>query len=458
MKDVDKDNLIPGVPRHAGKGVRFAPALALTVLLACVVFSCMLSFQAGNGESGGAQSLREKLNDAGLPTIYIYTRGGKSPTFVENDPPEGAYGRTIKDNAYINGYCEITNLSSGRAFTSRMKVKARGNTTARAAGVEGKMPYKLVLKDAVDLFENGHVESRYALLATQGQDLRTHLSFLIGQQCGMKWTPDCRFVNVVLNDDYRGVYLLVSAVDGASLSEHVGPQGFMIECDAYWWNESVYFEAVAIGPKKYYTVKYPDGERLTDARLQQIKEYMDALGNDIKKDGASDRIDMETFIAWLMTRDITGEIDAAGANIYYYLEKFDAGDPERFKLHMGPLWDFDNTFRRDGVCDGKWSPQRENRGLYFRYLLKNEAFIAGYGDCWNRVYPSLIDVARSGLQALIEAEGRSINASRRLDAERWGSSMVPIEDEAEEKIDWLKDRMAWIDSQLAGEDANGETA
>ncbi len=110
------------------------------------------------------------------------------------------------------------------------------------------------------------------------------------------------------------------------------------------------------------------------------------------------------------------------------------------------------------MCDGKWSPQRENRGLYFQYLLKNEAFIAGYGDCWNRVYPSLIDVARSGLQALIEAEGRSINASRRLDAERWGSSMVPIEDEAEEKIDWLKDRMAWIDSQLAGEDANGETA
>ena len=36
--------------------------------------------------------------------------------------------------------------------------------------------------------------------------------------------------------------------------------------------------------------------------------------------------------------------------------------------------------------------------------------------------------------------------------------MVTIEDEAEEKIDWLKDRMAWIDSQLAGEDANGETA
>lgn len=32
MKDVDKDNLIPGVPRHAGKGVRFVPALALTVV------------------------------------------------------------------------------------------------------------------------------------------------------------------------------------------------------------------------------------------------------------------------------------------------------------------------------------------------------------------------------------------------------------------------------------------
>jgi hypothetical protein len=54
---------------------------------------------------------------------------------------------------------------------------------------------------------------------------------------------------------------------------------------------------------------------------------------------------------------------------------------------------------------------------------------------------------------LIDAEGRSIDASRRLDAERWGGSMVPIGDEAEEKMDWLKDRMAWIDSELAEQSA-----
>ena len=71
MKDVDKDNLIPGVPRHAGKGVRFVPALALTVLLACVVFSCMLSFQAGNGESGGAQSLLPQIPHLLIPLLVM---------------------------------------------------------------------------------------------------------------------------------------------------------------------------------------------------------------------------------------------------------------------------------------------------------------------------------------------------------------------------------------------------
>lgn len=451
MNDARGNKLSADIRRHEGKGARIASALAFAVLLACIVAPFIPSFRAENGESGAAQSLREKLDAIGLLTIYIYTEKGESPTFAEADPTVDAWGQTIRDNAYVEGYCEITNLSAGRAFASRMKLKARGNTTARAAGPEGKMPYKLVLKDAADLFENGHGDRRYALLALQGQDLKTHLSFLIGQQCGMKWTPDCRFVNVVLNGDYRGIYLLVSAVDGASLSEHVGPQGFMVECDAYWWNESVYFEAEAIGSKMAYTVKYPDRERLTGARLQQIKAYMDALGRDIKRDGASDRIDVETFIAWLMTRDITGEIDAGGANIYYYLEQYDAGDPERFKLHMGPLWDFDNTFRRDGACDGKWSAQRNNHGLYFRYLLKNDAFVAGYEECWNRISPTLIDVAQSRLQALIEAEGRSIDASRRLDAERWGSSMVRIEDEAEEKMDWLKDRMDWIDSELSAQ-------
>lgn len=82
--------------------------------------------------------------------------------------------------------------------------------------------------------------------------------------------------------------------------------------------------------------------------------------------------------------------------------------------------------------------------------------IAGYEDCWNRTSPSLVDAARSRLQALIEAEGRSINASRKLDAERWGGSMVPVEDEAEGKIGWLKERMAWIDSQLAAQGAEAQ--
>ena len=456
MNDASKNDLIPGVPRHAGKGMRIAPALALAVLLACIVISCILSFRTEAGESGAARSLREKLNDAGLPAIYIYTDRGENPTFAEADTPDGMPGKTITDNAYVRGYCEIANLSSRHAFASRMKLKVRGNTSARAAGPEGKLPYKLVLNDAADLFGNGRLDKRYVLLASRGEDLKTHLSFLIGQQCGMKWTPDCRYVNLVINDDYRGIYLLVSAIDGASLSEHVGPQGFMLECDAYWWNESVYFKAKSISSRVAYTVKYPDSDRLTDARLQQIKKYMDALGKDIKKDGASDCIDAQTFIAWIMARDITGEIDSVGSNVYYYIERFDAEDPKQFKLHMGPLWDFDNTFRSDGACDGKWSPQRRYKGLYFHYLLKNADFIAGYEDCWNRISPSLIDVARSRLQALIVAEGRSINASRKLDAERWGGSMVPVEDEAEEKIGWLKDRMAWIDSQLAAKGAEAQ--
>lgn len=213
----------------------------------------------------------------GLMTICIHTENGEFPTFTEADPPEGMLGASINDNAYVKGYCEIANLDSGQRFASRMKLKVRGNTSARVAGPDGKQSYKLVLREAADLYGNGHWDKKYVLLAGAGENLNTFLGFRIGQYCGMKWNPDCRYVNLVINDDYRGIYLLVPALDGVSRSEHVGPNGFMVECDAYWWKEDTYFRTDGITATMAYTVKYPDVDLLNDARLEKIKDYMDRV-------------------------------------------------------------------------------------------------------------------------------------------------------------------------------------
>lgn len=270
----------------------YAKAVLIFIIL---LMQCVPQFNLprcdGIAEGWPVSSAEEAAIGTGLMTICIHTENGEFPTFKEADSPEGMLGASIKDNAYVKGYCEIANLDSGQRFASRMKLKVRGNTSARFAGPDGKQPYKLVLKEAVDLYGNGHWDKKYILLSWAGENLNTYLGFRIGQYCGMKWNPDCRYVNLVINDDYRGIYLLVPALDGVSRLEHVGSNGFMVECDAYWWKEDIYFRTDGIAETMAFTVKYPDVDLLNDARLEKIKKYMDRVSGEIVDKGSSDLID-----------------------------------------------------------------------------------------------------------------------------------------------------------------------
>lgn len=145
---------------------------------------------------------------AGLPLIRIWTDDGELPTFSIADKPEGLLAQTITDNIYKKGTCTIENVSSMPHFSSRMKIKVRGNASAIGAGADGKLPYKLVLNSPIELFEDGTTETRFILLADAGTNLKTWLGFRIGELCGVEWTPRNRYVNVVLNDDYRGCICL----------------------------------------------------------------------------------------------------------------------------------------------------------------------------------------------------------------------------------------------------------
>ena len=410
-----------------------------------------LLIQTAVSESDETESMDQVISDTGLLTIDIHTIDGNNPTYKEADPPDGCLGSSIKDNAYVKGYCEITNMDSGGSFASRMKLKVRGNTSARAAGPDGKLPYKLVLKEAVDLFGDGLGDNRFILLSGAGETLNTYLGFLIGQCCGIEWTPKCRYVNLILNDDYRGIYLLVQAPDGVSLSNHVGSDGFMVECDAYWWKENKYIKTNAVSNAMAYVVKYPDEDRITEAQFEEIHRFIDILEREIIDTGKSELIDWETFVAWIMTRDITGEMDAAGSNIYYYIEDFYVKNPAYCKLHMGPLWDFDNSF----VQNNSWSEFHYSSTTYFPYLFMNEKFVDQYIERWDVISSSLYAVLTSELQELIIAAGESIDDSRRLDAERWDRPLITLEEEAENKLAWLQARIAWIDEILGAEKTSG---
>jgi len=85
------------------------------------------------------------------------------------------------------------------------------------------------------------------------------------------------FVNVLLNGDYRGIYMLSEAVNcNPDCRIDVDKEAdYIFEWDAYWWNEDLYFESL-YGNK--YTFKHPDTEALMAALDRSMPPRCGALG------------------------------------------------------------------------------------------------------------------------------------------------------------------------------------
>ena len=445
-------NLLLGFIVSASRSVCFRSGkFLMSALLFVILLQAMpkgfLQIHVAFAEDKKEQITKERIIDTGLLTIFIYTENREFPTFMELDAPEGMAGSSIKGNAYVQGYCEIYNLDSAQRFASRMKLKVRGNTSARLVGPEGKLPYKLVLKEAIDLLGNSHWDKRFVLLSNAGENLNTYLGFLIGQYCGMEWNPEYRYVNLVINDNYRGIYLMMPALDGTSLYEHVGKDGFLLECDAYWWKEDVHFHTEALEDYMAYTVKYPEGNRLTELRLEELRNYIETFDQRMMEECNSDGVDWNTFVSWILTRDITGAQDAPGGNIYYYMDLFDQYNSTDRKLKMGPLWDFDGSFEK---LDS-WSENHYALTTYFPYLFNDESFINRYKDSWVHIFPGIYETMDEKIKELVSTSGQSIDDSRKIDSIRWERPLKLIEDESVDLLRWLKERISWIDMELDAE-------
>lgn len=101
------------------------------------------------------------------------------------------------------------NIPEGQLYNGYIEIRLRGNTTA----LRDKHPYKIKLKNKTDLFGMG--SSKHWVLLANDLDhtqIRNKLSFNLARDLGMDYTPESRFVSLVLNGKYQGVYELVEHI------------------------------------------------------------------------------------------------------------------------------------------------------------------------------------------------------------------------------------------------------
>lgn len=395
--------------------------------------------------------------ELGLPVIEVTTVDGEEPTCGYRAAPPGESGAGICDATKVPGRLVMTSGSetwydSGEyddGAKKGMTIKIRGNTSAYSA----KKPYKIKLqKEAkADLLakpngrSGGKFEERDWILLKDGTSLNTFVGMTVADIAGTDWTPEFAFVNLVVNDNYRGVYLLIESISQSKGRINVDKDtGYIIERDAYWWNEEMEGNPIfKTNSDKGFTFKYPDEDDITNAQIEYIKNYMNDVETAIADGTYGDLIETETFARWLLVHDLLGTWDSGGSNIY--MTKYD-NTPDS-KIRMSTPWDFDSNYRMEKA----WANiHNSTRYGYFPSLLtsENTEFLRSYKTQWADVKGSVQHELSAELSALQARQGDAINASRRLDATRWGGTYTSVEANITTAENWFSTRIPWLETNI----------
>lgn len=399
------------------------------------------------------------ITDIGLPVIIINTIDKEEPTCDNIAAPSGedgigsinankCYGRMqiIKDEEYVYDSDEYIEDDSG------IEIHVRGNTSSQWS----KKPFKLNLQRKADLLFRGdnskYKDKDWVLLA--GVGVPDILGAYVNSLVGLQWTPQFMPVSLVLNEDYRGTYLLMEAVKrNVNCRLNVSETGYIFERDPYWWNEDVYFST---DTSHEYTFKYPKDKNVTSDNIEYLRDYMNKVEASFADGTYPELIDVQSFARWLLGQDILANWDCAGSNMF--LTKYD--DTEDTKVMMANMWDYGMICR---MPSNSWAKVHDSY-FYFKHLFNspNKEFVREYKRIWEELYPTLKDNIFEYMRNYCHGqECMHIDASAIWDMRRWGyidgGPVLQIWDTYEP---YLTNHIAWLNENIMALDGgdNGITS
>lgn len=389
---------------------------------------------------------------ADIMVLWVNTVNGEEPTCDYVSPPPGNNGAGIRNCTKVPGRLRVS-LAGKRLYdsgdyvedVSGMTLKIRGNTSAYAS----QKPYKIKLQKKKDLLfrddEKKYNDKEWVLIRGNA-NLNTLIGLETTKYLGFSWVPAMQYVNVVVNDDYRGLYCLVESYKrNEQCRADITERGFLIEKDAYWWNEDLYFDTSGFPSNMKFTFKYPDTDEIAIDQLTYIQAYVNNAEKAIKDGTYEKYLDVKTFASWLLFHDIYATLDCAGSNLY--LAKKDMTSAS--KLEMLSPWDFDSIYW-SGSMTQTWSNQHNYGAFYFPALLRNsnKAFLNEYKAQWASVRGELPSYIIGKIDAFIEKYGDAIDESRKLNASRWGGSSGSVASDRRNLKAWMDRRVDFLDQNL----------
>lgn len=325
-------------------------------MLVCWLLALQLFSQAKAGNN--AVVTDNILQSSNLPIVVLDTKGQTIP-----DQPKITARMGIIDKG-----AGVTNFRSDpfNQYDGFVGIELRGESSLTFV----KKSYRLETRDSLGANLNVSLlgmplENDWILYGPYVDKtlLRNALMFHLGETTG-RYSPRFRFCELVINDEYCGVYALMEKIKRDKFRVSVASMkpwdvsgvgitgGYLVRMD----KPDSGFVSFNTGLRKpghsqinlqYYD---PPREELNDVQAAWLQQFFyrfeeTLIGNNYNdlEDGFRKYVDVGSFIDFLLTGELALDVDKFKYSTYFFKEK----DTDGGKLHAGPLWDFDLGFGND---------------------------------------------------------------------------------------------------------------
>ena len=451
----------------------------------------------------GFNSCTKDYTSGQLPMVYLDVDGQIRP----DDKIDGEFSIEVDNRTVVSGDMGV----EYRGSTSyRLSDKKSYGFEIRKANGSGTPKALLGMPAESDWILMGHVvrssgpDDLYAFDPTL---MHHYVGYELARSIGM-YAARCRWVELTVNGQYQGVYVLMEKLKADRMRIDVGEPyglkepgisgGYILKIDktasyapsgrelSYydnnWGDDANYTPYISfrseydiegstmdIEPfrppyhddqyrETYFLHEFPKPNELNGEMRSYISDYIYDFESAIILDNlngtstVSEYIDMETFADGFIMNELAGNIDAY--RISTFLHK-----PRGGKLRFGPIWDLNIGYGRQGRVP--WTDWIANYNDYvsqdawmvpfwWDMFLESAEFKSTVKSRWTQYRNGpLSDAAIFGL--VNDTEGRLLStgaAQRNYDLWRAENRTINFEGEVDFLRNYLEQRLAWMDDEI----------
>ena len=417
------------------------------------------------------------LTDSNLPIMVITTDldpETNSPIEIPDEPKVlGTMKLIFRPDGTRNYLTDITN-DSFLNYNGRIGIELRGSSSQ----VLEKKPYGFTTLLADDDSNNNvsllgfPSENDWVLnsLAYDPSMIRDYLSYQLASNMG-NYAPRVKYIEVIVNDDYKGVYILTEKIkrdsdrvnlkkikdSDNSLPEVTG--GYIIKADKTTGGDEVAWTMPnSSGWYTDFLHHYPKTENISSQQTDYIKNVFTDLETNSENtsiaNGYPSIIDVPSFVDYMIMAEIASNPDSYQFSTFFHKDR--GG-----KLRAGPVWDYNLSYGNDlFVFDfdrsfyDLWQFEFGNSGAKFwKDLFSNDTFNCYLAKRWFELTTTNQPLNYSTITSLIDEFVSLLSESQVRELQRWPpqEGWPTVADQTENiaamKI-WIQNRIDWIDSNI----------